>query len=250
MIPEEGHFDTNMLFSGGAGMFIEYHDVVKPVYLYAILKMKLTRDSYGLPINILDYLSPLALVEWYTRRRYINPLKCLDYNKKLKDDELDKLMIEILKDESIYKIAPMLNIEKMLGVYYSQHMNFPIYIYSKYEEPYIKKDCENCFSGVEVKYVFGDLKNAMKKCGQNFTYIFSDIESMNIGAEILNGTCSHLLLTREWRYNYIDNNKTLKYNLKDMYQEHPFIRTGTTLAMDPLDLSSKILNLIKEEEIS
>ena len=45
------NFNTNELFAGGAGMFIQYHDIIKPVYLYAIVKMIATKNSFGLPIN-------------------------------------------------------------------------------------------------------------------------------------------------------------------------------------------------------
>ena len=67
--------DCNAFFSGGAGMFLQYHDVIKPVYLYVIIKMLISKESYGLPLFILENMSDLSIMEWYTRRRYINPLK-------------------------------------------------------------------------------------------------------------------------------------------------------------------------------
>lgn len=244
-------FDTNVFFSGGAGMFLQYHDIVKPVYLYAIYKMMITGESFGLPINILKTMSVFSLVEWYINRRYINPFKCLDYNNYLDDKQLDgMLMGYLLHDKSLYNISPALNIQRMLKVYNSQHMTFPIYVYSKIEEPSILEDCNNIFNGIKVRYIYGDLKEAISKCDQNFTYIFSDIELMKNAAEILNGTCSHILLASDYRYNYIGNREKLKYDIKELAQMHPFIRTGTTQAVDIVELAAsfkKIKEIIKQE---
>lgn len=238
MITDGKPFDTNVFFSGGAGMFLQYHDIVKPVYLYAMLKMMVTQETFGLPTYILQNMSILSLVEWYIKRRYKNPLQCLDFKHCIDKEELDKILQEILiTDESIYKLCPSLNISKLLHVYRTQHMMFPIYVYSEYDEPFIKNDLRETFRGIECHYFFGDLKQAISRCDQNFTYIFSDIEMVKSASEILMGTCSHVLLANEYRYNYIDNCKTFKYNLMDMMTAHPFIRIGTTLAMDPHELA-------------
>lgn len=243
--------DTNIIFSGGAGMFIEYHDVVKPVYLYAIYKMIITGETFGFPINILSNMSSLSLIEWYMNRRYINPFKCLDYNKLIDDDQLDYMLWGyLLHDKTLYDLAPALNIHKMLKVYHSQHMTFPIYIYSKKEEPFIYEDCKELFKGIPIKYVYGDLKESISKCDQNFTYIFSDIDLVKNACEILIGTCSHILLASDYRYNYNGYMKKLKYDLKEIASEHPFIRTGTTQVADFLEIAKsfkKINNIISQE---
>lgn len=250
MITDNKPFDTGAYFSGGAGIFIEYHDIVKPVYLYAVLKMIITKESFGLPIEIISKMSILSIIEWYVNRRWRNPLKCLDYANIIEIDNLDSLLQSmILNDTSLYDISPSLNIERILSVYNRQHMSFPIYVYSKEEEPYIKEDCKKVFSGITIKYVFGDLKEAIKKCDQNFTYIFSDIELAKNAAEILLGTCSHILVAGDYRYNYIDNKKTFKYDLKEMAVSHPYIRTGITQALDMNNLAVDFskLNIQKED---
>ena len=249
MISDNKPFDTNCFFSGGAGMFIEYHDIIKPVYLYAIFQMILTKQSYGLPLDIIQHMSIISITEWYLHRRFKNPLKQLDINNKIDLYSLDMLMSHILsEDPSIYRIAPILNFGKLISVYRQQHMTFPVYIYSENEESYIAKDCDDIFRGIPHQYFFGDLKESILKCDQNFTYIFSDIESVNKAAEILTGTCSHILLARDYRYNYIDNRKTFKYNLKELAGSHPFIRIGTTIAMDPKDVITSYAQLIIKED--
>lgn len=252
MITDGKQFDTNVFFSGGAGMFIQYHDIIKPVYLYAIVKMLLTKEYYGLPLEILDNMSILSMIEWYVKRRYKNPLKCLDYANILDTKEVDELLQSILEsDNSIYKLSPPLNVHQMFRVYRQHHMSFPIYVYSEKEEMYIKEDCKEIFMGINIKYVYGDLRECIKKCDQNFTYIFSDIELVKNAAEILVGTCSHVLLASDYRYNYIDNCHNMKYNLHEIAMKYPFVRIGTTLALDmnKLAIDFAKLNIVQGGEI-
>lgn len=248
MITDNRPFDTNCFFSGGAGMFLQYHDVIKPVYLYAIIQMMMTGQTYGLPINIIQRMSIVSIIEWYVHRRFKNPLKQLDFADKIDPIFLDEIMQKILtNDRSIYRISPVLNIGRMMHVYKSQHMSFPVYIYSESEEPAIAADCDRVFSGIEHHYVYGDIKDAISRCDQNFTYIFSDIELVKKSAEVLVGTCSHILLTRDYRYNYVDNYKTLKYDIKDIAATHPFLRMGTTIAMNPEEVIEAYDKLIDQE---
>lgn len=106
------------------------------------------------------------------------------------------------------------------------------------------KDCENILSGIDYTYVYGELKNAIKNCDQNFTYIFSDIEMVNSASKNLRGTYSHILLARDYRYNYIDHCKTFKYDLQQLASENPVIRIGTTIAMDIRLMPDAFSNII------
>lgn len=244
-MPFDKPFDTNVFFSGGAGMFLQYHDVVKPVYLYAIAKMILTKETFGLPIDIISHMNAPSIIEWYTRRRFNNVFKCLDYQHILKDDEINSFLYKyITSDPSVYKIAPGLNVQKLFSVYLSQHMSFPVYIYTQQEEPYVKEDCKSIFPGINFKYLFGDLKTCVQSCDQNFTYIFSDIELVREISEILKGTCSHILLASDYRYNFKDNFRNYKYPLVELARSHPFIRIGTTLAMNNYNVAVSISKLL------
>lgn len=232
IIPKDQPFDSAPFFAGGAGMFVEFHDIVKPVYMYAVMKMIITKESYGLPTDIIKEFSIASLLEWYHNRRYRNPLKQLDWMHKIPENDLDNLMKEILKDESIYTLAPDLNICRMVSVYRMQHMVFPWFIYSEEYEPGIEKVCKKTFAGIKYTYLHGDLKQAISKCDQNYTYIFSDIEKVKMGSEILHGTCSHLLIARDYRYNLASDYKTMKYDLGELAMKHPFLRIDTITAMD------------------
>lgn len=230
-------FHTDEFFSGGAGMFLQYHDVVKPVYLYAMVRMVMTQESFGLPIDLITRFSNVSLVEWYLHRRYRNPLQCLDWNHQLEPAELDDMLYKIItSDPSLYSLAPALNIGKMFDVYLQQRMTFPVYLYTERKEPMVLEDAHKIFPGIPCKYVYGDLRSAVSKCDQNFTYIFSDIEQMKIAVETLSGTCSHVLLCRDYRYNFIGNYERPKYDLRQLEKKNTYIRTGTTLALNPVEI--------------
>lgn len=246
MITDGRQFDTNCFFSGGAGMFIQYHDIIKPVYLSAIIKMIIVKESFGLPIDIIKDFSIASIIEWYKNRRFKNPLRCLDFNHSINPVELDDLLHKILlNDDSIYKYSPALNIKRMMDVYRRQHMSFPIYIYSEKEEPYIREDCKSIFNDIHITYLHGDLKSAIQKCDQNFTYIFSDIELVKEASDILIGTCSNILLASDYRYNYIDDGRTFKYNLIDIAKSHPFIRIELTTSIDIYTMMKSFADLNK-----
>lgn len=254
VIPGDQSFKTNAFFSGGAGCFVEYHDVIKPVYLYSVIKMVLSDESYGLPTYLIKDMSILSILEWYKNRRYRNPLQQLDWAHEISQDELDDLLGHVLSDNSLYDLAPLLNIGRILDVYRAQHMCFPWIIYSKTYEDGIKTSIGRIFQGTDYKYLHGDLKSAIMRCDQNFTYIFSDIETAKNAADILIGTCSHILVARDYRYNYSDDFKNMKYDLGEIAKSHPFLRIETTTAMD-IDLMEhafdNVLNINRgSEEIS
>lgn len=232
-------FDTNVFFAGGAGMFIEYHDVVRPVYLMAVMKLLTSKTTYGLPVDILRPMSLLSLIEWYLRRRYRNPLRCLDYLHRSEIEELDQLLLKLLvEDPSLYRLAPQLNLQRLLAGYHRQGMSFPIYVYTEHEEPGVAADCEIAFQGLPVKYLFGDLERAVQTCDQNFTYMLSSVDTLVHLTEILAGTCSHLLLAGDYRYNYASTvSGTFKADLKGLMQRIPYLRLESNTVCDPTALA-------------
>ena len=222
-------------------MFIQYHDIVKPIYLFAILKMIISKNFYGLP-DIVSNMSVYSILEWYIKRRYVNPIQCLDYQHIIPSTQTDQLLQKILhSDASIFKLAPFLNINQILQVYRKQHMTFPVYVYSEEENDFIREDCKR-IDGVPIQYIHGDLKSAIAKCDNNFTYIFSDIELLHQAATILLGSYSHILIAQEYRYNY--NGAHFKYDLEEEAIHHPFIRIGVNRATDPTYMARFINELI------
>lgn len=246
IMPTNRPFNTNAFFSGGAGLFVQYHDVIKPTFLYVIIKMMISKENFGLPTFILEHMSQLSMIEWYLNRRYRNPLKQLDFNHHIELSELDTLLKDILsKDPTIYRLSPMLSTGKLFSVYRSQFMTFPIYVYEKDPDDGMKQDVDNILSGIQHKFLYGDLRSAISKCDQNFTYIFSNIESVKEATEILVGTCSNVLLTSDYRYNKSLDLVSYRYNLHELATSHPFVRIGTTVALDP-DSMTNLFNYLSQ----
>lgn len=247
MIQQMQSFDTNSFFSGGAGMFVQYHDVIKPAYLYAIIKMIAGGDNHGLPISTISKMSQLSIVEWYCNRRYRNPLKQLDYNHQIPIEELDELLRRLMaEDPSIYRIAPTLSTGKLFNVYRNQFMSFPVYVYEENIDKGMKDDVDSVLSGISHKLLSGNLRDALSKCDQNFTYIFSDIELAKNAVEILTGTCSNVLLASDYRYNKQSDLVSYKYDLHILATSHPFVRIGTTVMFDTDSISHLFDYLLQE----
>ena len=233
-------FDTRKMFSGGAGLFIQFQDVVTPIYLFAIIKLIITDTSLGLPLNIINNMSILSLAEWYIKRSNINPIQELDYEHQLSSQEANLLLYKILEDRSIYDHSPVFNVGLMLDVYKYKKMNIPIYIYSEYQDPYIEYYCRNHFPDISIKYLYTDIQSAIKQCNDNFTYIFSNIEFFKQACELLKGTYANILLSQEYKYNYIDNCITTKYPLEELMFNNPFILTGTTPVINVKTLANSL----------
>jgi len=233
-------FDTRKLFSGGGGLFIQFQDVVTPIYLFAIIKLLLTDASLGLPISIIKDMSILSLAEWYIKRSNINPIQELDYKHQLSSQDANTLLYKILEDRSIYDHSPVFNVGLMFDVYKHKKMNIPIYIYSEYNDPHIEYFGRKHFPDISFKYIYDDLSSAIKKCNDNFTYIFSNIEFFKQACELLKGSYANILLAQEYKYNYIDNCVTTKYPLEELMFNNPFILTGITRVINVKTLANSL----------
>jgi hypothetical protein len=81
--------------------------------------------------------------------------------------------------------------------------------------------------------------------------MISDIELFKDLADILIGSYSHLLLAHDYRYNFSDDHKTLKYDLYEMSRTHPYLRIESFSVADLNNLAidtEKILSSYKKED--
>jgi hypothetical protein len=242
---ETKSFDTGTFFSGGSGMFLQYDDIVQAIGLMVVFKLISGDNDYGLPIRPLRSMSPLSLIEWYLHRRYPNPIKTLDYLDRFTDDEADSIYRRILQeDDSLYRLAPPLNVQRLLSVYKRQSLNFPVYVYTKEDTPILRETCRDIFPGIPVKLVSGDLREATAECRHNCTFIVSDIEFLAKLTEVLDGTYSHIILAADYRYNYKPHYRNrFKYSLSEMMDSHNYLRIETTSVFDPTSVARYITRL-------
>lgn len=211
-------FNTSRLFAGGSGIVIEYHDAIKPVYLFALISIILNKKDYNLPIALIENFSFPSILEWYVNRPYYNPLKYLDYKHIGSDEDLDKLLLTILNDDtSVYKYTPHLNMVKILYGYSIKGMNVPIYFYSEYKEKGIEEDINNNFKELNIKYIYGPPSKICEIEAQNFSYIFSNIQHAE---EFIKHhdpqKLSVITIANDFRYNYIKGGKGLN-DYRDLY---------------------------------
>lgn len=226
MITDGKVFDTNAFFAGGAGIVIQYEDTIKPIQLFALIKMIRNDISFGLPIKTLAEFTQRSLIEWYINRPHPNILKSLDYQNKLDEELADQLVYEILsKDASLYHLSPELNIVSMLDVYVSQHMQIPVKIYHKIPDDHIIQDMRHRFKKMNIEFVSGSLKELVDQTHiNNFTYIFSNIEYVKEICDYLLGSYSHVLLASDYGYN--KKGTKFRYDLLELQRTHPFLRIG------------------------
>jgi len=239
-------FDTSK-FTGGAGLVIQFEDVVTPVYLFAIIKLILTNETFGIPIHLIKDMSILSIAEWYIKRNNQNPILDLDYKHQLSKNQADTLLYNILKDKSIYDFSLPMNIKLLFEIYEYKKMNFPIYIYSQFNDPNIEYYCLKHFPSTKIKIIdtIDIIKAIDSLSSDNYTFILSDIELFKKAVEYLHGYHAHVLLAEEYKYNYIDNCRTPKYDITELMMNNPFVLTSLTSVLNPKALANslQILNM-------
>jgi len=201
-------------------------------------------DPYGLPFHIIKHLPYHSMIEWYMNRNHQNPLYNIDYLHLADRKTLDHIMQDILShDKSLYKLSPSLNMVRILSMYQPQHMTFPVYIYSQYEDPFIAEDMKESLPSIPFTFVHGEIDQAVKRLPDNFTYIFSNLESIKSAYSVLEQKFCHILIASDYSYNYSDFNNTFKYPIESFQRDN--IRVGIINAVDRDQLVSSMMHLIK-----
>ena len=239
-------FDTSR-FTGGAGLFIQFEDVVTPIYLFAMIKLILTEQSFGIPIHIIKDMSILSIAEWYIKRNNQNPILDLDYDHQLSKDHADELLYKILQDKSIYDYSPPMNIKLFFEVYQYKKMNFPIYIYSQFKDPNIEYYCTKNFASIQLHFIdTTDIIQAIDLLSKdNYTFILSNIHLFKQAVEHLHGKYAHVLIAEDYKYNYKDNCHVMLYDIVKLMIDNPFVATSATSVINPKVLANslQILNM-------
>ena len=204
-------YDSAHTFYGGSTLFVQYHDVVKPIYLTAVLKLLYSKDNpYGLQTNLIKDFSLFSILEWYVNRSFINPLKLLDPAHKATDEQLNTIMKKILQsDPSLYTSAPYLNAEKLIAVIRLQKLGIPIIVYTEeYEEPVT----ETISHWSNTQYLYGNFEQIISKLPNNSSFIFSDI---NLAKRLIDAsnfdTIASVMIASDYYYNFKDKD-TYKYD--------------------------------------
>lgn len=239
-------FNASKTFFGGSALIIQYHDVLKPVYLTAIIKMMINKDlQFGLPFEIIKSFSLLSLIEWYKGRSFINPLKLLDPNHKATDEQLQQMLNIVLKDHSVYKLSPLLDTIRLIIASEQNKLNVPLYIYSEQFEEGIDKDLY--YMQMNCKYIHEPIKTLIDKSPPNATYIFSNIDLLKESLELINPKKSaNFILASDYKYNFLNNQ--YKYNFSDILSKlfKPFIKINNINIFNNLRVLNDYRNLLNK----
>jgi hypothetical protein len=236
-----GVMETKKWFSGGGGFFIQYFDIIKPVYLTLINKLLMMKAQVPFALDMLSGWSQPSLSEWYLHRKHINPFIDLDVNDLVPKETLDSLLKQMLhEDPSLFELSPRMKFHEMMKMCTPLRLHFQLYVYSEEYFEGIDKDVKDTFSFLSPVYLHGDLDKALRKVDQNFTYIFSDIEMARNAAELLSGKMSHILISNDHRYNYTDNFETLKHQPEELMMKYPVCRVERFLGVDRLAIATPL----------
>lgn len=238
-------FNSSHTFFGGASLLIQYKDALKPVNLIAFIKMLYDKSlRHGLPFEIIEKFSLYSVMEFYTSRTHINPLRQLDYKHK-SPEIVDSILSNILTDTSIYVLSPYLLTAKLIQVMRSQNFSIPIFIYNETYDKGIELDTPNISSSAQ--FVYGSIKDILNQIPNNSTMIFSNIEHLvEVIKEAPKKMLLNLLITSDYQYNF-NSNLEYKYNLSDVITKEfkPFIKASNINVFNKVKIIQEILSLFK-----
>jgi hypothetical protein len=222
---------NDTLFYNSKCLCIEYHDVLSMPW-FTILSFIKDKNSYNTLFNMKDIsdYDLTGLLEWYIYRKHRNIFKSigvLDTSNTLSDEEYDDILDKTMTiSEDVYRIPTNLKFLSTLRILLTDSsMIGQVIIYSEKNEPMIEKSLNMYFSkyGTKIKYMHGKFEDLLKIIPQDSTYVFSDIEKVNIldKENKLNMSC--VLIANGLRYNYLLNDATtLKVDLKKLSQKNIF----------------------------
>ena len=239
-------FNASKTFFGGSALIVQYHDVLKPVYLTAIIKMLMNNDlQFGLPFDIIKSFSLLSLIEWYKGRSFINPIKLLDPKRKGTDEQLQQILSIVLKDHSVYKLTPFLDTIRLIIASEQNKLDVPLYIYSEQFEEGIDRDLYHL--QMNCKYIHEPIKTLMEQTPPNATYIFSNIDLLKESLELIDPKKSaNFILVSDYKYNFSSNQ--YKYNFSDILSKSfkPFIIINNISIFNNLRVMNDYMNLLNK----
>ena len=216
------------IFYNSKCLFVEYEDIIKMpqfMLLCGLEKASIPGLSEVMDISeILDYTED-ELLEWYVTRRYKNiymNFPFLEMEGEAKKIFCDKLLeSHLATNEIFYDVATELNFSTVLQEILSHHslINRAI-IYSSYENEYIKEDVKDNYPGCTMR--FGDIERALEDIPADSTFVFSDVEHINVLEKTGKLQLSSIILPHLYRYNYDPETGDEKVNLTELMSKYVF----------------------------
>ena len=225
-------FDNNVrfrsssrLFQNSTCVFVEYTDTIQLQWFTFLSFFRNNESVYDLfNTDVIKYLSPQSLFDFYLERKYRNPLVDLLKDKEtIEIETLDNLLNNLVNSEEIFfnsdvdtLVVPIIN--NLLAMSLVKE----VVIYYPEENEFVKNDIEKKF-GNSVKLVTGDIRDVLKTIPNDTTYFFSDVINVLILEELGKLDFSSVLLPVNYRYNFTDDKKdTFLIDMKHLSTKHTF----------------------------
>ena len=214
------------VFANSTCMFVEYHDIIKaPMFflLFAIQNNEILNKAFDLSeIKICSTIQ--EMLEWYINRKSRNIFECfpllLDKDSIPDGFFTDSLnnYLEITNEIFIDHELAIVPTIADLAVHNTIVKN--IIIYNEVYNKNIEEDISNIFPE-SVKFVWGDFKEILPQVNKDTTFIFSDINKLNIMAEMNLLNYRSVILAQNFKYN-MNKDGTYKVNIEDLMNKFEF----------------------------
>lgn len=222
---ERIYFGTsNEIFLNSQCIFVEYTDIIKSPYMVFLYMMAMDK-SVGENIfdtEIFSGYDSESLGEWYSHRKYQNPL--FEICKiKATSTQLEEFMNqEILISPDLIKLSPQLNFADILQKLDigKQNLVKKLVVWYPYDNDVIKSDLYEMLGDV-AHFVTGPLESVLKDIPDDSTYVFSNI--LRVGSLLDMGKLqySSILIPKDYAYNFTQYGEP-KINYANYLKESTF----------------------------
>lgn len=195
------------MFYNSQCLFVEYHDVLKCPWFSLLCTVKNNECIHQLfDLSEIEDLDEMELFEWYINRKYRNIYQNFPIQKDRISIPLDIFYDEFLTEQMgfsdfFYQTDTTLNFNTTLSVVSEmKDLIKKIIIYSEYENEFLKEDVYKNYKHAE--FVSGNFSDVIKNVPNDSTFVFSDINKINLLAENKKLDYSSILVCDGYRYNY------------------------------------------------
>lgn len=216
----------NEIFYNSQCMFVEYQDIIKmPMFILLMAIRNNENISHVFDTREIESLDTAELFEWYVNRKNINFFKDIPLiitDKKIPENFYDTLLEDYLSiTDEFYTNNSELSFSHVIHKIVNQKdLVKRIIIYNNTKNVHIENDVHRMY-GDDVEFLFGDFRELISQIPNDSTFVFSDINKINIMAEMNKLNYSSILIPTGYRYNMIDNNN-YKVNFDELSKEFVF----------------------------
>lgn len=205
----------DFIFYNSKAVFVEYVDIIRSPY-FSLLYL-LSRSTTKNPLFNTKEISGINIEElrdyYYNKRKNQNPLyDLLDFESgELPQnifEKVDMFTDREITDDVICCTNELNFVNVIKNLMYSDSLIAKqVIIYYPYDNPAIKRDVAELFGfNTDIEFRFGTLEEALKDVPTDATYVFSDINNIQILKELNRLNLASILVPMEYGYNYVDPN--------------------------------------------